>query len=113
MTETTPKASNAAKTHPLYFMGRKLGTYDSVDIYPETGLKLFKFTPGEGCQLPSGNLFFDIGRGTARVVTKNHLGDPIDILSAISSCPKVSEKEFSEEEAAIDADNDEEEDEDE
>ena len=99
--------------HPFYFMGRKLGTYDSVDIYPETGMKLFKFEPDAKCKLPAGTLFFDIGRGTARPVNKdNQPADPIDILEAISSCDKVTEKEFAAEDAAIEAMDEEEEEDD-
>jgi hypothetical protein len=97
--------------HPLYFMGRKIGTYDSVDIYPETGMKIFKFQPDAKCTLPAGTLFIDFGRGTARPVSSTpDLSEPIDIIEAISSCDKVTEKEFADETSAIEAvDEDEEE----
>lgn len=90
--------------HPLYFMGRKIGTYNSVDIYPETGMKFYDYKPGEGSKIPPGTIFIDMGRGTAKLHLKGQEpSEPIDVIDAISACPKFSEAEFAQEEALIDA----------
>lgn len=82
-------------TIPLLFMGRKLGTYDSVDIYPESGMKIFSFEPDAKCKLPAGDIFIDLGRGTAKY---GDAGPELDLIDAISPCDKFTEAEF----AAVD-----------
>lgn len=106
--------SEPAQSHPFYFMGRKLGSYDSVDIYPETGLKIYNFEPEAKCKLPAGTIFVDIGRGVVRLVEKGlEVGEAHDIIEAIASCDRVTKDEWDTEEKAIDGEDSDEDEEDE
>jgi hypothetical protein len=91
------------ETHPLYFMGRKIGTYDSVDIYPETGLKFYNYNPDAKCTIPAGTIFIDLGRGTV-IVEGADPETTTDVITAIQSCDKVSAEEWDAEEARLDED---------
>jgi hypothetical protein len=75
-------------------LGRRLGTYESVDILPESGFRIYSFEPGEGCALPKGDLFLDLGTGSARKVDGPTPETSFDILTCIGSCPKVTPEEF-------------------
>ena len=91
------------KRLPFILLGRLLGSYDSVDILPETGMRIYDFEPSKECKLPKGTLMIDLGKGT---VTLSSGTGSHDLVDAIADLPKTSDKDFDDAVAALDAPQD-------
>lgn len=86
----------------LVLLGRKIGTYTSVDILPEAGLRIYDYQPAAESKIPAGDIFLDFGQGNALHLANGQTpSQSFDIIDSISACARVSEEEFKQiEEAA-------------
>jgi len=84
----------------LILLGRIIGKYEDTDIYPEDGVLVLAFEPGENCRVPAGNIYFNFGDGQARI---QGAVDGVDIIEAIAACPRATPEDITRVDNEIDA----------